>query len=89
MLVLTRKTDESILIGEDIKITLLQIDADRVKIGIEAPRQMRILRYETMEKIRQENRLAAGQSDLAALTRLKEATNGKESGLERPGETDL
>ena len=76
MLVLTRKTDESILVGDNIKITLLQIDADRVKIGIDAPRPMKILRFETVEKIRQENQLAAGQTNLDAISRLKETGNG-------------
>jgi carbon storage regulator len=89
VLVLTRKADESILIGENIKITLLQIDTDRVKIGIDAPRQLRILRYETMEKIRQENRLAAGQANLAALSRLREETNGNGIGPEEPRGDDL
>lgn len=79
MLVLTRKADESILVGEDIKIKLLQIDADRVKIGIDAPRHMRILRYESMEKLRRENRLAAGQADLTAISRLREATDGEKA----------
>ncbi len=89
MLVLTRKTDESILVGEDIKITLLQIDADRVKIGIDAPRHMRILRYETMEKTRQENQLAAEQANLAALSRLKEGRNGDGIGSEGSGGDDF
>ena len=89
MLVLTRKADESILIGEGIKITLLQIEGERVKVGVDAPRHMKILRYETMEKIRQENQLAAGYADLAALSHLKEATNGNGDGPEKSGGDDL
>lgn len=73
MLVLTRKTDESIVIGEDIKITLLHIDSDRVRIGIEAPRNLRIFRFETLSKIKEENQLAAGENiNLVALSQLKE-----------------
>lgn len=89
MLVLTRKADESILIGEGIKITLLQIEGERVKVGVDAPRHMKILRYETMEKIRQENQLAAGYADLTALSYLKEATNGNGDGPEESGGDDL
>lgn len=46
MLVLTRKVNEEILIGEDIKITLVRIRGSQVRVGIEAPREMRIIRGE-------------------------------------------
>jgi carbon storage regulator CsrA len=46
MLVLTRKLDEQILIGEDIKVTLLRVRGNTVRIGIEAPRDVRIIRGE-------------------------------------------
>jgi carbon storage regulator CsrA len=46
MLVLTRKVDEQIMIGNDIKITLLRIRGNQVRIGIDAPREMRVLRGE-------------------------------------------
>ena len=46
MLVLTRKTDQQIMIGDDIKITLLRIRPNSVRVGIEAPRNIRILRGE-------------------------------------------
>lgn len=79
MLVLTRKTDESIVIGDDIKITLLHIDSDRVRIGIEAPRHMRIFRFETLNKIMAENQLAAGENiNLVALSQLKEEASQDE-----------
>lgn len=79
MLVLTRKIDESILIGEDIKITLLHVESDRVRIGIEAPRHMRIFRFETMKKIMLENQLAAGENvNLVALSHLKEEASKNE-----------
>jgi carbon storage regulator len=79
MLVLTRKTDESIVIGEDIKITVLHIDSDRVRIGIEAPRHLRIFRFETLSKITEENQLAAGENvNLVALSQLKEEADDHE-----------
>ncbi len=46
MLVLTRKLDEQILIGEDIKVTLLRVRGNTVRLGIEAPRDVRIVRAE-------------------------------------------
>ena len=46
MLVLTRKTDEQILIGENIKITLVRVRGNSVRIGIDAPRDVRIVRGE-------------------------------------------
>ena len=46
MLVLTRKTDEQILIGENIKITLVRVRGNSVRIGIEAPRDVRVVRGE-------------------------------------------
>ncbi len=46
MLVLTRKVDEQILIGDDIKITLIRVRGNSVRIGIEAPRAVRVVRGE-------------------------------------------
>jgi carbon storage regulator CsrA len=46
MLVLTRKLDESIRIGDDIKITVLRIKGNTIRIGIEAPRDVRVVRSE-------------------------------------------
>lgn len=46
MLVLTRKTDEQILIGDNIKITLIRVRGNSVRIGIDAPRDVRIVRGE-------------------------------------------
>ena len=41
MLILTRRSNEAVVLGDDIKVTVLDIDGDRVKIGIDAPRQLR------------------------------------------------
>ena len=46
MLVLTRKADEEILIGNDIKITLIRVRGNSVRIGIDAPREVRVVRGE-------------------------------------------
>ena len=55
MLILTRKLGECIKIGDDITITLLEIKGSQVKLGIEAPRNISIHRYEVYERIREEN----------------------------------
>ncbi len=52
MLVLTRKVDESITIGDSIVITVLAIEGDRVKIGINAPRELLILRQEVFQAVK-------------------------------------
>jgi carbon storage regulator len=59
MLVLGRKIDESIMIGDDIVITILGVDGDRVKVGIQAPAHIRVLRQELYETIKEENLRAA------------------------------
>ena len=58
MLVLKRKIGETLLIGEDVEITLLEKDGDSVKIGIEAPRSVRIFRKEVYEEIKAANQSA-------------------------------
>ncbi len=55
MLILTRKKDEAIRLGEDIRIVLVQIKGGQVRIGIECPSDMRVLREELYEAVRQEN----------------------------------
>lgn len=60
MLVLTRRSNEKIIIGDSIVVTVLEIAGTQVKIGIEAPRGLSVHRSEIYEKIQQENLLAAG-----------------------------
>ncbi len=62
MLVLTRRLGESINIGDDIKITVVDIDGKQVKVGIEAPRDISIFREEVYERIKQENLRASNAS---------------------------
>ena len=49
MLVITRKTDESLLIADNIEITVLEISKDKVKIGVSAPRDVKVMRNELVE----------------------------------------
>ena len=52
MLVLTRKPNQSILIGETIRVVVVSIERDQVKLGIEAPRDLTVHRSEISEKIK-------------------------------------
>ncbi|NMA85630.1 MAG: carbon storage regulator CsrA [Epulopiscium sp.] len=59
MLVITRKKGESLLIGDDIEITVVKLDDGSVKLAIEAPRDITILRKELYKEVEQENVSAA------------------------------
>ena len=59
MLVITRKKGESILIGEDIEIIVIKLDDGSVKLAIEAPRNITILRKELYKEVQEENKQAA------------------------------
>ncbi len=61
MLVVTRKTDESITIADNIEITVLEIAKDKVKIGINAPKEVKIFRSE-LKLLKQSNTQAANES---------------------------
>ncbi len=54
MLVLTRKVDESIIIGDEIDIKILALSGSQVKIGISAPRSLRILRKEVHDQVKKD-----------------------------------
>ncbi|HHT36126.1 MAG: carbon storage regulator CsrA [Candidatus Wallacebacter cryptica] len=58
MLVLTRKINESIIIGDDIKIIVVDVRGDQVKLGIEAPKDVSVHREEIYADIQQENKRA-------------------------------
>jgi len=76
MLVLTRKEDEKIIIGQDIEITVVGIDNGSVQLGISAPKKIEILRKELLEDVKKENRAAAENKDL--LEKLQQIKFNKE-----------
>jgi carbon storage regulator len=65
MLILTRKSGESITIGDDVKVTVIEVKGKQVRVGIDAPRNYVIHREEVYIRIQEENRLAAEKSPLS------------------------
>lgn len=76
MLILTRKKDEAIRLGEDIRIVLVQIKGGQVRLGIECPSHMRVLREELYEAVRKENMnaVSVATKDLSLLPRHKKSS---------------
>lgn len=70
MLVLTRKLGEKILIGDDIEVTVLDVRGDGVRIGIDAPRGVKIQREEVLRAVEAANREATAGDDDAQETLL-------------------
>ncbi len=77
MLVITRKTSESILIGDDIEVVVSEIGAERVKLAIRAPKGVPILRRELVET-EDVNREANATSGSPSLGRLKDLLKKRE-----------
>jgi len=59
MLVLSRKKDQAIMIGDNIELTIIEIQGDQVRIGINAPKNVSIFRKELFLEIQEENKKAA------------------------------
>ena len=73
MLVLTRKSNQSIMIGDDIEITVLAVMGEKVRIGIEAPRSVPVFRREVYVEIQEEDDDGGDQDDVdAALNGLRD-----------------
>ncbi len=82
MLVLTRRTEESVVIGGNIIVTVLGVEGEKVKLGIDAPREVTILRNELLDVIQQQNRLAeklASQPEPPALDGLRNLLSEEEN----------
>lgn len=74
MLVLSRKKGQGIMLGDNIELTIIEIQGDQVRIGINAPKNVPIYRKEIFLEIQEENKKAAnvGVVDLRALLKKKE-----------------
>lgn len=78
MLVLTRRSEESVIIGGNIVVTILDVEGEKVKLGIEAPREVTILRKELLAAIHQQNRLVkklANEPEPSAFQELRNMLN--------------
>lgn len=70
MLALTRRKGESLVISNDIEITILEIRGDQVKVGITAPKEVPIYRKEVYLQIEDENKAALNADGIASLKKL-------------------
>jgi carbon storage regulator len=79
VLVITRKTGESVAIGEDIKVTVLSVQGKQVKLGISAPDKVSVFREEVFKRVQLENVRASMslKEDLQELARIYKATRVK------------
>lgn len=75
MLVLTRRANQSVMIGHDVVVTVLEIRGDHVRLGIRAPRSVDVHREEVYAELRRANREAASPSP-AALEGLRSLRQG-------------
>ncbi len=73
MLVLTRRLNQSIKIGDEIEITVIEVRGDQVRLGVTAPRDVSVHRKEVYLQIQQENRAASAAPDASALDALGDA----------------
>lgn len=73
MLVLTRRLNQSIRIGDDIEITVIEVRGDQVRLGVAAPRSVSVHRKEVYLQIQQENQAASNPGDLHGLNSVADA----------------
>lgn len=62
MLVLTRRVGQSIVIGDDVVVTVLEVRGDQVRVGVSAPRDVTVHRQEVFDELQEANRSAASPS---------------------------
>ncbi|MGX7681040.1 carbon storage regulator CsrA [Jatrophihabitans sp. DSM 45814] len=65
MLILTRRVGESIIVGDDVTVTVFEVRGDAVRIGIDAPRSVQVHRQEVYEELQRANQQAVSPSDSA------------------------
>lgn len=70
MLILSRKMNQKIKIGEEITVTIIEIRGDQVKIGVEAPKNVKVFRQEIFNAIQTENQAAVSPENICVLSHL-------------------
>jgi carbon storage regulator len=90
VLVITRRASESVHIGQDVVVTVLSVNGDQVRIGIDAPRSLRVLRHEVLLAVTEANRAAASPSEgaLSALAGLSWPESGERRTSDRRQDPD-
>ena len=93
MLVISRKINESITIGDKIVVTILDIEGDRIKLGIDAPRELIILRQEIFQAVQDQvkiQELLAEENEPETLNQLRKllASETEEKEIEEPSKSE-
>lgn len=72
MLILTRRSGESLYVGDNIKITVLSVQGKQIKLGLDVPREMTVYREEVYRRVKEQNQqaLESREDDLMAVTSL-------------------
>jgi carbon storage regulator len=83
MLVLTRKRNESIMIGDSVEVSIIEVKGDQVKLGIKAPRDIKVHRKEVYLAIQKEN-IDASKSSIERIEDIKGFFGKKENTSEHP-----
>lgn len=71
MLILSRKLNQKIRVGDSIEITVIEVHGDQVKIGVDAPQSIKVFRKEIYDEIQRENKAASSLGNIDTLTRLE------------------
>lgn len=82
MLILSRRVEERIIIGDEIVVSVVDIKGDQVKLGIDAPKEVKVYRHEVYEAIQRENVAAARTGTL--LPEIERLAGKKRGGQEQP-----
>ncbi len=87
MLVLARKTGQSIRIGDDIEVFILDVQGETVRLGINAPRSVRVLRAEVIDDVTRQNRQAALEGDQLIALLSPYSTSSLPESSDKPSQT--
>jgi len=86
MLVLTRKSNQSIMIGDDIEVSVLSVMGDKVRIGIQAPQEIPVFRTEIYEEIHRQDGVPPSASATENAAEGREGAEGAEGAVEQAGD---